>query len=48
MARSGLYLPAEQMEQEERESWLLGEVASSELKRPAGQVVQEEEEGDPE
>ena len=45
MARSGLYLPAEQMEQE---SWREGEVASSELKRPAGQVVQEVEEGDPE
>jgi hypothetical protein len=32
------------MEQSERESWLAGEVASSVLKRPAGQVVQEEEE----
>jgi hypothetical protein len=36
------------MEQSERESWLAGEVASSELKRPAGQVVQEEEEDVPE
>jgi hypothetical protein len=33
------------MEQVERESWRLGEVASSELKRPAGQVVQEGEAG---
>jgi hypothetical protein len=32
----------------EQETWRLGEVASSELKRPAGQVVQEVEEGDPE
>ena len=36
------------MEQSERESWLAGEVASSELKWPAGQVVQEEEEDVPE
>jgi hypothetical protein len=36
------------MEQSERESWLAGEVASSVLKRPAGQVVQEIEEEVPE
>ena len=48
MAGSSLIFPAGQIEQVERESWLLGEVASSELKRPAGQVVQDVEEGDPE
>ena len=45
MAGSSLIFPAVQIEQE---TWRLGEVASSELKRPAGQVVQEVEEGDPE
>ena len=43
MAGSELYLPARQMEQVERESWRVAEVALSELKRPAGQVVQEVE-----
>ena len=41
MAGSGLYLPAGHMEQSVGESWELGEVASSELKRPAGQDGQE-------
>ena len=48
MAGSSLIFPAVQIEQVEKESWRVGEVASSELKRPAGQVVQEEEEEAPE
>ena len=48
VAGSTLIFPAAQTRQVERELWRVGEVASSELKRPAGQVVQEVEEGDPE
>jgi hypothetical protein len=43
-----LIFPAAQTRQVKRELWKVGEVASSALKRPAGQVVQEVEEGDPE
>ena len=42
MAGSSLIFPEVQMEQVERESWRLGEVASSELKRPAGQDGQDD------
>ena len=45
VAGSTLIFPAAQTGQV---TWRVGEVASSELKRPAGQVVQEVEEGDPE
>ena len=45
VAGSTLIFPAVQTGQV---TWRVGEVASSELKRPAGQVVQDVEEGDPE